>query len=74
MLFWTDWTNDSIFSTHKLDGSSIFTIYNSSLLNLNGIKAVTPERQAFSQWLGLFVSYLFTAVLDISNYKLKEVQ
>lgn len=56
MLFWTDRTNRSIFSTHKLNGSSIITVYNSPLFNLNGIEAVTPERQAYSEWLGLFVS------------------
>ena len=49
LLFWSDWTNDSIFATHKLDGGNIFTVYHNLLLNPNGIEAVTPDRQILSE-------------------------
>lgn len=50
VLFWTDWTNNSIFATHKLDGGNIFTVYDNLLLSPNAIQAVTPDRQASGEW------------------------
>lgn len=64
MLFWTDWANGSIFSTHKLNGSRIITVYNNSFFFLNGIEAVTPERQAYSEWLAWFVCLCLTCLLS----------
>ena len=48
VLFWSDWINDTIFSTHKTEGMSAFLHLpdDSFFINPNGIEAVTANRQA----------------------------
>ena len=40
ILFWNDWTNQSVFATHKINGDSILTIVNDTVYRPNGIVAV----------------------------------
>lgn len=49
LLYWTDWANDSIYSTHKIHGVSedgdIAVIVDYLVVNPNGIEAVTANNQ-----------------------------
>lgn len=46
VIFWTEWRNKSIFSTHKLLGSSIIeTVFERLVYPPNVIEAITPDRQ-----------------------------
>ena len=45
ILFWTEWQNQSIFSTHKLLGQTIVPIYETLAYPPNVVEAITPSRQ-----------------------------
>ena len=49
ILYWTDWTEDSVFSAHKLLGQNIVPIYEDIAFNPSGIEAVSLDRQAMSK-------------------------
>ena len=48
-LYWTDWENNSIFATHKVNGvgmdGDIVSVVSYLLVNPNGIEAVGPDKQ-----------------------------
>lgn len=46
LLFWTDWSSDTIFTTHKAGGQSVGTVYSSLRNRPFGIEAITPDRQS----------------------------
>lgn len=45
LLFWTDWSSDSIHVTHKTNGESIGDVYTSLRQRPFGIEAISPDRQ-----------------------------
>ena len=50
LLFWTDWSFDTIFTAHKTSGVSIGTVYSNLRNRPYGIEAITPDRQAPSKF------------------------
>ena len=44
-LFWTDWQELAIFTTHKNQPNSAITSFYQLTLHPNGIEVVTPDRQ-----------------------------
>lgn len=46
LLFWTDWNNFTVFSTHKLlQGDSVVVVFDQIPLPPQGIEVVSSERQ-----------------------------
>ena len=45
ILYWNDWTNRSVFATHKINGDSILTIVDNTFTRPNGIVAVAESVQ-----------------------------
>ena len=48
LLFWTDWLNDAIHTTHKISSTGFSNVYNNLRDRPFGIKAVTQTRQALN--------------------------
>lgn len=46
LLFWTDWVNDAIHSTHKISSIGFSDVYSNLRDSPNGVEAVTATRQA----------------------------
>ena len=45
LLYWTDWQNVSIYSTHKFNSNGPQLVLNNIQLDPRGIEAVNPHRQ-----------------------------
>ena len=55
-IYWTDWSNYTVYTAHKQSAISILPVY-SFISTPNGVEAVDPDRQQINSMLHSFQIY-----------------